>query len=56
VSGQNDRLIYKDNAVPWLKPFTWSPDGQDILTLLERANGARQIALINTEKRVRPVS
>jgi hypothetical protein len=48
VNGQNDRLIYKDNTVPWLKPFIWSPDNQEILTLLERANGARQIAIINT--------
>jgi uncharacterized protein (DUF1800 family) len=46
-NGSDDRVLVRDPKVPWLRPFAWSPDGKQILSVLERNDGTRQIALVN---------
>ena len=33
--------------MPWLRPFAWSPDGKEILTLFQRKDGTNQIVLVS---------
>jgi uncharacterized protein (DUF1800 family) len=47
VDGKDDRLILRSNGVVWLRPFAWSPDGRQILTLSERADGSTEISLVS---------
>ena len=46
-NGSDDRVLVRDPKVPWLRPFAWSPDGKQILSVFERTDGSRQIALVD---------
>jgi hypothetical protein len=47
LNGQNDRAIFSSRDVPWLRPFAWSPDGEQILTDFERRDGTHELALVS---------
>ena len=49
LDGNGDRVLLPSGAVPWLRPFAWSPDGKQILTVVERRNRSREIALVGVE-------
>ena len=46
-NGTDDRALVKDSSLPWLRPYAWSPDGNQILSVFERKDGTRQIALVD---------
>jgi len=46
LNGTGDRALLQGTRVPWLRPFAWSPDGKQILTVVERRNQTREIALV----------
>jgi uncharacterized protein (DUF1800 family) len=45
-NSSSDRLVARADDIRWLRPFAWSPDGASILTLFERKNGLRQVAVV----------
>ena len=49
LNGSGDRALLPSGKVPWLRPFAWSPDGKQILTVVERKNQSREIALVGVE-------
>ncbi|MEX2272538.1 MAG: DUF1800 family protein [Vicinamibacterales bacterium] len=49
IDGTGDRLVTRSPGTGWLRPFAWSPDGRQILTVFERRTGNRQIALVSAE-------
>jgi Tol biopolymer transport system component len=40
------RVVYRNEDVNYIEPFTWAPDGKDILTLLQRKDRTLQMALV----------
>lgn len=46
-TSSDDRVLVRDSKIPWLRPFSWSPDGKQILSVFERTDGSRQIALVD---------
>lgn len=50
-----DRVLVSDPKIPWLRPFAWSPDGKQILSVFERTDGTRQIALVDSRDGARQV-
>ena len=49
LNGSGDRVLLQTGKVPWLRPFAWSPDGKQILTVVERKNLSREIALVSVQ-------
>lgn len=49
IDGKGDRLIARNARSRWLRPFAWSPDGKQILTMFERDNGRRELSLVNVD-------
>jgi len=47
MDGTDDRTLFSSNTLPWLRPFDWSPDGRYVLTVIERRDETREIALVN---------
>ena len=47
LNGSRPRVLVSNAEVPWLQPFAWSPDGEQILTLFERKDGTNQIVLVS---------
>jgi len=37
VDGSSDRLVFDDPDVFWIRPYGWSPDGEEVLACLETA-------------------
>ena len=48
VDGSEDREIFSSGDAPWLRPLGWSPDGQQILTVLDRRDGTSEMSLVST--------
>ena len=49
TNGSDDRALLSSGRVPWLRPFAWSPDGKQILAVIERKNLSREIALVGVD-------
>ena len=49
VDGSDDRGVYRSRNTPWLRPLAWSPDGEQILTVLEQREGKSDMALVSVE-------
>ncbi len=49
VDGSEDRAVYRSGDTPWLRPLAWSPDGEQVLTVLERRDGTNEMALVSAE-------
>ena len=47
LDGSGDRVLVDAEKVPWIQPFAWSPDGQQILAVFERGSGAYEIVLVS---------
>ena len=45
--GSKPRVLYANREVTYLRPFSWSGDGQEILTLLSKKDKTHQIAMIS---------
>ncbi len=47
IDGSNPRTVYRDKEFGhWLEPYQWTPDGKQILAILERRKGEEELALI----------
>jgi len=47
LNGSRPRVLVSNPEVPRLRPFAWSPDGKQILTLFQRKDGTNQIVLVS---------
>ena len=47
LNGSRPRVLVSNPEVPRLRPFAWSPDGKQILTLFARKDGTNQIVLVS---------
>jgi uncharacterized protein (DUF1800 family) len=47
LNGSGDRAVISSRDIPWLRPLAWSPDGEQILTDIERRDGSHEISLIS---------
>ena len=46
VDGTEDHVVYRSPDTPWLRPLVWSPDGDQVLTVLERKDGTSEMAMV----------
>lgn len=47
IDGSNPRTVYRDKEFGhWLEPYQWTPDGKQILAILERKRGEEELAFI----------
>lgn len=46
ADGSNQRVVLKDDAIPWLQPIDWSSDGESIFTFLAYLSG-EQLAWVD---------
>ncbi len=49
-SGSDPRVIYRDEAVRYIAPAAWFPDGKNVLAVLDRENGTHQIGRISVSE------
>jgi len=47
VDGSEDRAVYRSRDTPWLRPLAWTPDGSQILSVLERRDGSSDMAMVS---------
>ena len=47
ADGSPPRVLYRNEDVLYLQPFAWSPDGKQVLTLLNRKDSTNQMALVS---------
>ena len=47
LTGSRPRVLFSNPEVPDLRPFAWSPDGKQILTVFARKDGTNQIVLVS---------
>jgi len=48
LDGSEPRILYRNKEVIWAQTYDWSPDGKNVLAILERKDGDR-IALVSIE-------
>jgi len=47
LDGSKPRVLYRNPEVSWLQPTDWSPDGKNILAILNRRDRTNQIVLVS---------
>jgi Tol biopolymer transport system component len=48
VSGSEPRILYRDPAVRYAVPKSWSPDGQQLLVVMLRTDSTGRVGLVST--------
>ena len=48
LDGSKPRILYSNKEVTWTQTYGWSPDGKQILAILQKKDGQNQMVLVST--------